>query len=394
MAMQDDIRSLLGQPESARLERTDSTATDKLCEAICAFANDLSGTGNAGYLLVGVDDAGRPTGKSIDDDLLTHLSNIPTQGNILPPPSLTVEQVMIDGVAVAVVRVTPSDSPPVAYKGRVHVRRGPAKGIATKEEERRLSERAIDRAKTWDARGCHHSSLHDIALDLFKLSYLPHAVAPEILAENQRTAEEQMASLRLFDLKRGLPTNACVLLFGKDPLEFFQGAYVQIIRYRGADQASEVREARRLTGDLVQVMRGLNELKDTFSQPRPVRQADQTDRTIFDYPPRALLEVFMNAVIHRNYENSTTPTSISVFDDRIEVQSPGGLYGDLTKALFPRGTSYRNPVIAEAAMHLGYVNRYGRGIAITKAEMARNESPEPVFEPGENHMLVVLRRRP
>lgn len=390
----EEIERLLKDTESDSVERTASTKdTDKFCEAICSFANDLSGAGRPGYLFIGVDNNGKPVGAKIDDQLLTELAGLHVDGRIMPQPSLTVRKVQMTGIDIAVVQVSPSEQPPVRYKGRVHVRRGPRKAVATPEEERRLSERAVDRARTWDARPCGHASLDDLALDLFKLSYLPNAVSPVALAENQRTTEEQLASLRLYDLRRSLPTNGCLLLFGKDPLEFFPGAYVQFVRYSGMDQASEVGEERRLTGDLLQVLKGMKELSNSLSRSRPLRQADQTDRTVHDYPPRALLEVFMNSIIHRNYEGSTTPTSISVFSDRIEVQNPGGLFGDLSRDQFPRGTSYRNPVIAEAAKHLDFVNRFGRGIAIVLDEMKRNDSPVPAFEPGDNHMLVTLRRR-
>jgi ATP-dependent DNA helicase RecG len=389
-----EILKLLTGTESATVERTESvTNTAKFCEAICAFANDLDGTGRPGYLFIGVDTAGRPTGALIDERLLTTLAGIHTDGQILPQPSLSVSKEIVDGRAIGVVRVTPSDLPPVTYRGRVHVRRGPRSGIATKEEERRLSERAVDRVRTWDARACMEASLDDLALELFRLSYLPRAVAEETLRDNHRTVEEQLASLRLFDLKRDRPTNAAVLLFGKDPVGFFPGAYVQFVRYRGADQASEVVEELRVVGDLLGVLGRLKELSNSLAVAHPVRQPDQSDRTVYEYPPRALLEVFMNSAIHRNYEGSTTPTTIFVYSDRLEAQNPGGLFGDLTLEQFPRMTSYRNPVVAEAAKHLGYVNRFGRGIAIVKDEMSRNGSPDPHFEPGQNHMLVTLRRR-
>ena len=64
-----------------------------------------------------------------------------------------------------------------------------------------------------------------------------------------------------------------------------------------------------------------------------------------------------------------------------------------TPEQFPRGTSYRNPVLAEAARTLGFVNRYGRGIAIAQAELRKNSSPEARFELGANYFLVTVGRR-
>ena len=105
----------------------------------------------------------------------------------------------------------------------------------------------------------------------------------------------------------------------------------------------------------------------------------------------AVHEILMNAVIHRNYE-STTPVMINHYADRMEVLSPGGLYGDLTPDQFPRVTAYRNPVVAEAAKVLGFVNRFGRGIPTAQAELARNAAPPAEFELGLNHVLVTIRR--
>jgi ATP-dependent DNA helicase RecG len=115
---------------------------------------------------------------------------------------------------------------------------------------------------------------------------------------------------------------------------------------------------------------------------------------VFDYPPKSMRELFMNAVIHRNYEESTTPILINHYNDHIEIQNPGGLYGDLTPEQFPHGTAYRNPILAEAAKVFGFVNRFGRGISVAQRELERNGSPPGEFDPRSNFFLVTVRRRP
>jgi ATP-dependent DNA helicase RecG len=100
----------------------------------------------------------------------------------------------------------------------------------------------------------------------------------------------------------------------------------------------------------------------------------------------------MNAVMHRDYA-STAPLRITWFEDRLEIQSPGGLYGEASVTNFPRQTSYRNPVIAEAMKTLGYVNRYGRGVLRAQDALTRNGSPpaEFTFDPG--FVLSTIRMR-
>lgn len=156
--------------------------------------------------------------------------------------------------------------------------------------------------------------------------------------ENHRPLESQLAALRFYDQKHGCPTNAGVLLFAKDPVYFHAGAFVQYVRYAGDSLADEVVKERRYSGDLLTVLRGLDELSAEIEEARPEALPSGRDRTVSTYPSRALHELFMNAVIHRNYEGSTTPVAVNHFQGRIEIRSPGGLYGDLTEDVFPEGT--------------------------------------------------------
>lgn len=197
MATAVDISALLADLESYRVERTESVKdTDKFCRAICAFANDMPDSRLCGYLFVGVNKQGVPTGIQVDERLLEQLAGLRDNGNTLPIPNMHVFKWNHAGHDIAVVEVTPSDMPPVRYKQVVWIRTGPSEDRATAEQERRLEERRVDRAKTWDMRACMGATLDDLTLDMFKISYLPSAVSREVLDENQRTIEEQLGSLR------------------------------------------------------------------------------------------------------------------------------------------------------------------------------------------------------
>lgn len=393
MLTPDEIAAHLSDLESFRIERTESvTDNEKFCKAICAFANDMPGSNLPGYLFVGVDRKGNPTGAKIDEPLLEKLAGYRNDGRIIPVPTLHVFKSAHEGREIAVVEVQPSDMPPVRYKQTVYIRTGPTSGVATAEQERRLEERRVDRARTWDTRACTDASLADLALDLFTLSYLPNGVSEEVLEENGRTVEEQLGSLRFYHRKLGAPTNGAVLLFGKDPLSFFPGAYVQYVRYDGQSQADLPIREQRISGDLLTMMREIDRLAKELANIRPVRRADLAEDIVADYPDIALHELLINALIHRNYDGSTTPVSINHFSDRIEIQNPGSLYGDLTRDQFPDGTSYRNPVLAEAAKTSGFANRFGRGIALAKKLLEKNGSPSLEYIVGENHLVMIVRK--
>lgn len=394
MAELPPIDELLTGPESFRVERTASLKdTDKFCEAICAFANDVANSGLPGYLFIGVSKQGKPSGASITEELLAELDGIRKNGQILPIPSMRVFRYTVGGQSIAVVEVMPSDMPPVRYKQVVHIRTGPSRSVATAEEERRLSERRVDRARTWDTQACRDATTEDLALDLFKATYLPAAVSRQVIDENGRSVEEQLGSLRLFHRQFRVPTNGAVLLFGKDPIAFFPGAYVQYVRHTRGEPGGDTAAERRISGDLMTVLRDLDRLALELEGLHPVRQPDLSEALIADFPSIALHELLVNAVIHRNYEASTTPVMINHFPDRIEILNPGSVYGDLTAADFPNGTSYRNPILAEAAKILGFANRFGSGIARARTALQANGSPPLEYIVGTNHMLMVVRRR-
>ena len=391
----DEVLRLMADLESDRVERTVSLSnTDKFAQAICAFANDMPHDRQPGYLFVGVSDDGVPSGTEISDQLLQNLGGIRSAGNIQPLPAMTVQRLQTARGDVAVVEVLPSDLPPVRYKGQVWIRVGPRRAIANEQEERILAERRLAFARTWDARPCAEAGLENLALDLFLVGYRQFAVAPEVIEQNHRELTEQLAALRFYDFRANRPTHAAILLFGKDPLFFVPGAYVQYVRYSGLSQADEPLRDRRFSGDLLSVLRSLDQLAEDVAEGRPVAGQGLSERMVYDYPPRALHELFVNAVIHRNYDGSSTPVLINHFEDRIEILNPGSLFGDLTPDQFPRGTAYRNPILAEAARTLGFVNRYGRGIVLAQSELKQNESPEARFELGVNHFNVIVPRRP
>jgi len=133
-----ELIALLTDLESDRVERKESAAnSDRLSEAICAFANDMPGYGEPGVLSVGVSDNGAVLGRPITDELLRQLADLRDQGTILPPPTMTVRTLRVDGGELAVVEVQPSAAPPVRFKGRVYIRVGPWCAIASLDRARR-----------------------------------------------------------------------------------------------------------------------------------------------------------------------------------------------------------------------------------------------------------------
>jgi ATP-dependent DNA helicase RecG len=392
----DELRTLIQSNETDRVEMTRSTTdTDKFREAICSFSNDMAGRKQPGYLLVGVDQENAAFRLQATNALLQQFASYRSDGAIMPLPVMNVsQQAHPDGGGhIIVVEVHPHNLPPVRYKGRTHIRIGPRKDTATETEERILIERRAANFPTFDASPCLEGDLERLDVETFRQTYQSQAIAEEIIVENHRTVEEQLAALRFYTLNRNCPTNAGMLVLAYDPLDLFPGAKVQFVQYDGTGLADEALAERTFTGSLITQLVELDSfLKGRFTQ-KPVAVSELREHGVFDYPPEAVRELLMNAVLHRDYQ-STSPTRFYQFSDRIEIQNPGGLYGDASPENFPRVNAYRNPIIAEAMHVLGYVNRFGRGIARAQRTMRENGSPEPSFIFEINHFLSVIPKHP
>lgn len=97
--------------------------------------------------------------------------------------------------------------------------------------------------------------------------------------------------------------------------------------------------------------------------------------------------------MHRTYEGTNAPVRIYWFDDRIEISNPGGPYGAVTQENFgrPGASDYRNPILAGVLKNMGFVQRFGFGIAEARRAMAASGNPAPEFHVEATNVLVTLR---
>lgn len=345
-----EILRLVTDLESDRVERKEALSdVDRVCQAICAFANDLPGHARPGVVAIGVDDAGRPSGLAVDDTLLRRLADLRDNGRIYPFPSLRVDRLALREADIAVVVVEPSTSPPVQFRGRTWVRVGPRRAIATPEEEMRLSERRRGAAVPFDARPIVGATLADLTLDRFRFEILPQLVAADILGANERTVEHQLAAVRFTD-PLGTPTPTGLLFVGSDPLDWVPGAYVQFLRIAGTTLADDVVSSHRLTSPLPDAIGDTEEVLRAHIDTEVRFAGAMTEERRASVPFKALQQIVRNAIMHRAYDATNAPVRITWFDDRVEVQSPGGPFGAVTAENFgrPGVTDYRNPTLASA----------------------------------------------
>jgi ATP-dependent DNA helicase RecG len=309
-----ELEALLVDVGAGRVERTASLAnTDGMREAICAFANDLPNHRQPGILFVGANDDGSCAELPITDQLLLTLADMRSDGNIVPFPGLVVQKRTLRNCEVAVVIVQPADAPPVRFQGRVWIRVGPRRATATLEEERRLTEKRRARDLPFDLRPVRSSTLLDLDVDLFQRAYLPASVSREVIAENRRSIEQQLASLRLIATVDNelVPTVVGVLVLAKDPLQFIPGAYVQFLRVDGNNLTDPIRDGAAISGPLPELLQALEQKLEAHVETARDFTSGSVEVIRPDYPMVALQQLTRNAILHRSYEGTNAPVRIN-----------------------------------------------------------------------------------
>lgn len=218
-----------------------------------------------------------------------------------------------------------------------------------------------------------------------------------------KLSEEQVYEL-LSITRKGIPTLAAILNFGLYPQGYFPQLAVTAIVVPGKEigdvgQNSErFLDNKRIEGTLSEMLaESLNFCRRNMKVRTIINPetGERTDKP--EYPVEAIREAMLNALIHRDYSHFTegTPIQIDFFTDRMEIHSPGGLYGRMTvEDLGTAKPDLRNPTLATMSEFLlNTENRYS-GIPTIRREMAKAGLPAPVFINRRNEFIVILYNKP
>ena len=200
--------------------------------------------------------------------------------------------------------------------------------------------------------------------------------------------------------KDGLPTVAAVMNLGIYPQGYYPQFSITAIVVPGtqigdvADNSARFLDNRRIEGTIDDmVMEAMQFCQRNMKIRTIIDRTTGTRQDKTEYPPNAIREAVLNALIHRDYSfhSEGTPVQIIFFNDRLEIRSPGNLYGRMTvEQLGHAKPDLRNPLLAIMAEALtGAENRYS-GIPTMRREMNEYGLPEPIFENRRNEFIVIL----
>lgn len=190
-----------------------------------------------------------------------------------------------------------------------------------------------------------------------------------------------------------VPTHAGILLFGKDPQQFLRNADITAARFAGKEMG-DVFTRQDLTGTLPQQIRRA-ELFLVDNMRKGVQLGDRMARTEqYEYPLKAVRELVVNAVAHRDYSIQGDGIRLYLFSDRLEITSPGGLPGPVTVHNIVDERFSRNSAIVQVLSDLGFIERLGYGVDRVIALMREDNLPAPAFAETSGGFRVELYNKP
>ena len=178
-------------------------------------------------------------------------------------------------------------------------------------------------------------------------------------------------------------STACILLFGRNPQQFFPRARTRFIRYDGIDEkvGTEMNVIKDITfeGTILNQIEKTIEYLETQVAEHTFLGTSGKFITLRDYPKFVIQEMVVNACCHRAYNIKGTEIQIKMFDNRIVFESPGKLPGMVRPSNIRNTHFSRNPKIAAFLKTYRFVKEYGEGVDRMYRELEVNGAASPIF---------------
>ena len=352
---QEELVEIIRNGESSKVEfKREDVHPNSLAEEIVAFAN-LEG----GIILIGVDDSGGLIGCFRDDvdEFIVNVCRNTVRPSIIP----VIENIFLDGKKIVIVTIPRGDTAYSTSRGLYYIRIGPTKQTPTQQELLRLFQKK--NMLQFDETPVIKSSLDSI--DILRVNkYLSKLGQSPVDEENKKGFLRELVNLSiLIEVdEKVYPSIGGILAFGKNPQKYFPSYNIVCGAYRGNDFLSDTVRENDLTGTLDELIEdAIAFLKLTTPQWQELEGGIQR-KNEYLYPIEAIREGIVNAVCHRDYTITGTAIRVFLFDDRLEIRSPGTLPNTLTldNMLYRQFT--RNQMIASFLTGYGYMERRGKGV--------------------------------
>lgn len=387
------------EKQHLELKKASGGTPTKLYDTLSSFSNQVGGgiivfgiDENAGYQVSGVYDVQDIQKKVMEQSL---------QMEPVVRPLFTVAQVKDQFVVSAEISECDLHHKPCFYRGAGRLR---GSYIRVGDSDQPMTEYEIYSYEAFKRR--IHDELRNV--DRAKMEHLSKDNVLEYLIKLRRQKQNlvNLADERILETQGicldGLPTLAGLLLLGQYPQEFFPQLGVTAMVVQGkeigetGDDGERFVDNKRIEGTIPQMLEGTLAFARRNMKVKTIVTEAGTRADKPEYPIKALREIILNALIHRDYSIHTdhSPVRLVMYEDRLELENPGGLYGRITvDDLGKVSADTRNPYLAGALeIMIDTENRFS-GIPTVIAELKKAGMPAPVFIDRRGVYKVILYKK-
>ncbi|MCK4608428.1 MAG: putative DNA binding domain-containing protein [Gammaproteobacteria bacterium] len=384
-----DLEDLIKNGESQTLEFKSSTAKLKNAfETLCAFLN-----GEGGAVLIGVANNGKIIGQHVTDKTKLEIANMLKK--LEPAANIFIEYVTLEkDKDIIVLNANPhKDLQPYTFDGRPYVRFESSTSQMPRQQYQYMTINNMQRTNDWENEIAANATIDDLDAEEI-INTVSEGLANGRITDYESTDNPKIALKGLGLLSNGKLTNAAIVLFAKKPTKWFPQCSIRLARFRGIDKAEFI-DSKIIDGNVFTIIREAMIFANRYL-PVSSRFGSGTlqriDEPLFHID--ALREVFANAVGHRDYHDSST-ISFAVYDDRLEIYSPGTLPNGVTfdniKTL--NESKPRNHLIARVLYFNKFFETWGRGVQKIIKLCTKAGHPEPEFVERAGGVCVILRSK-
>jgi len=384
------ILDLISLPESKTLEfKVTMPNPEAIAKTACGFAN-----GGGGSIIIGVSDKDKNiigiNERSISD-LEEKISNV-VYTLVEPTPAFNTTVLNIEGKLLLKIEIYPGSLKPYHLKNKgevegTYIRLGSTNrkaDIDTIEElRRRRMNIGFDEIEVLEA------SIEDLAIENIELYLEKREKARDIPRAQPDT--EFLKKIKAVRQQNGTvhPTVAGILLFSNQPENYIPGAVIKCARFKG-NEMDEFIDQRIITGSLfTQAEETIAFFKKNIRRSAKIEGLYRTEE--YEYPEKAIREALVNAICHRDYSRRGADIKFAIFDNRIEITSPGGLLPNVSIEDLGTGVSeLRNKVIGKILNESGLIEGYGTGVLRIRKYIQEKGLTQPEFRDNNGFFKAIF----
>lgn len=378
------IMDLLNKPESSTLEFKAGYSKNEIAKVICSFLNK-----DGGRLIIGVEENQIISGIKNAEKLASEIQSFLFQ-EIIPEPVISVDVQKVKNKELLVIVARQGTNQPYIFDGAVYFRKGSSTIKADSRQLSQLIHNDAERNKRWEIKPTIEVEVEDIDLSEVK----------SCIEETKKSGREislpdnPLQFLSKFGLyTNGDFTNAAVILFGKNPVQFFPQVRVRLSAFKTDKTGYKLLYDRIFEKNLFQSINQITDFFDLaygFSSSFDKSSWKRTDNISF--PRLAIREAILNAFVHRDYSSFSSSIAINIYPDKLEISSYGGLpKGISVKSLSEDHMSIPvNPTIAHVFFVRNWIEKIGIGTVKMIAHCNDLGFKPPVWKYRDNIVTVTF----